>query len=109
MATSLGLIITELVINSLKHAFPNNEGKIEVSFSSESSRWTLSVRDNGVGMPKDPTKIKAGLGTSLIQALAHKLDAEIIFSDAAPGTIVSIIHRGDESDMLESHFKNSDD
>ena len=93
-ATSLGLIITELVINCLKHAFPNNEGKIVVSFSSEGSRWVLAVRDNGIGMPKDPLKIKVGLGTSLIRALAQKLDAEIMIADRAPGTIVSITHAG---------------
>lgn len=101
-ATSLGLIITELVINSLKHAFPHNKGNIVVSFSAEDDRWVLSVRDDGVGMPKDPHKMKVGLGTSLIQALAQKLDAEIIIADRAPGTIVSITHHGDGKASVEN-------
>lgn len=96
-ATSFGLIITELVINSLKHAFPQNEGKIIVSFKVEGGHWTLSVKDDGVGMPTGPNKAKPGLGTSLIEALAQKLDAEIIVGDANPGTIVSVRHRSVES------------
>lgn len=70
-----------------------------VSFSSEGSRWVLAVRDDGIGIPKDPHKMKIGLGTSLIQALAQKLDAEIKFSNAEPGLVVSIIHNSEEDNL----------
>ena len=50
-SVSLGLIVTELVINALKHAFPGDRaGGIVVSYSSNAADWTLSVRDDGVGM-----------------------------------------------------------
>ena len=92
-ATSLGLIITELVINSLKHAFPQNEGNITITFEANGDRWKLAVHDDGIGMPKSPIMAKPGLGTSLIEALAQKLDAEIIVADANPGTSVVLAHR----------------
>jgi two-component sensor histidine kinase len=92
-ATSLGLIITELVINCLKHAFPRNEGKITVTFDPEDDGWTLVVEDDGIGMPKGPEKATPGLGTTLIEALAQKLDAQIVVADAKPGTKVLLTHR----------------
>ena len=49
-AVSLGLIVTELVINALKHAFQTGEaGEISVSYDARDSRWRLSVADNGAG------------------------------------------------------------
>ena len=63
VSVSLGLIVTELVINALKHAFPGDRnGKIKVDYHSHGPNWTLSVTDNGVGMGADATGIKAGLG-----------------------------------------------
>jgi len=91
-SVSLGLIITELVINALKHAFPGDRGgEILVSYKSRPPAWTLSVRDNGVGMSRCVIP-KAGLGSSIVEALARQLDAEITLTDANPGTCVSIVH-----------------
>ena len=60
-SVSLGLIVTELVINALKHAFPDRrKGKILVDYRAYGTEWTLSVRDDGVGMPEGETK--PGLG-----------------------------------------------
>jgi two-component sensor histidine kinase len=91
-SVSLGLIVTELVINALKHAFPRHHaGKIVVDYRSDGGDWTLSVSDNGVGMPAIQ-KIKAGLGTSIVEALASRLDAEIHTTAVNPGTMISIVH-----------------
>lgn len=93
VSVSLGLIVTELVINCLKHAFPGGRlGKIEVGYNSRGPNWTLSVADNGVGMPKDKESSTPGLGTSIVDALAHQLDARVQVANAHPGTIVSVIH-----------------
>ena len=93
VSMSLGLIVTELVINALKHAFPNQRhGKITVEYHTHATGWTLSVADNGVGMPKDPKDAKSGLGTSIIEALARQLHARIDVANAKPGTAVSIVH-----------------
>ena len=92
-SVSLGLIITELVINALKHAFPGRRnGKILVHYASDGPSWTLSVSDDGVGMAAGKQKAKAGLGTNIIKALAQQLHARIEVVDKDPGTSVSIIH-----------------
>ncbi len=92
-SVSLGLIITELVINALKHAFPNDRnGTIKVGYHSHGPNWTLSVIDNGVGMPKDIANAKPGLGTNIVQALTAQLHSVIKVADANPGTAVSITH-----------------
>ena len=81
------------MINALKHAFPRDRGgDILVSYKSRASEWTLSVRDDGVGMPvgQPPSK---GLGTSIVEALAKQLHATVEMSDAEPGTRVAIVHR----------------
>jgi len=93
-SVSLGLIVTELAINALKHAFPGGrKGKIIVGYRSEGPSWTLSVGDNGVGMPKDAASATSGLGTNIVQALASQLRARIEIADAKPGTTVSVIHK----------------
>ncbi|MCW5714706.1 MAG: ATP-binding protein [Bauldia sp.] len=90
-SVSIGLIVTELVINALKHAFPGlRQGKIVVTYRTHSTGWTLSVSDNGVGMPTDPDLGKPGLGTGIVTALAQQLGASVATVDADPGTLVSI-------------------
>jgi two-component sensor histidine kinase len=94
VSVSLGLIVTELVINALKHAFPNDSsGKIKVDYASHGPNWTLSVSDTGVGMPRDVANAKpGGLGTNIVQALAGQLQATIKISEAHPGTKVLVAH-----------------
>jgi len=93
VSVSLGLIVTELVINALKHAFPDNRhGKIVVEYRTDGAAWTLSVVDNGIGMPKGAETPKAGLGTSIVQALTQQLRAHIEVADSNPGTSVSVFH-----------------
>lgn len=92
ISVSLGLIITELVINALKHAFPGGrKGAIKVDYRAHGPNWTLSVNDNGVGMPAE-SEAKPGLGTSIVEALANQLNARVQVASASPGTAVSIIH-----------------
>jgi len=93
VSISLGLIVTELVINALKHAFPDGRiGQINVSYVSTGTNWTMSVTDNGVGMPTDDDEIEAGLGTNIVAALAASLGAVVETTDANPGVRVSIVH-----------------
>lgn len=92
-AVSMGLIVTELVINALKHAFPDNrEGTIIVRFESSATSWRLSISDNGIGIASSLTEppAKSGLGTSIIEALTRQLNGRLTISDASPGTTVSM-------------------
>ena len=78
----------------LKHAFPGRDqtGEINVDYLSEGTGWTLTVGDNGVGMPGDHASAKPGLGTGIVDALSKQLDASVSVTDACPGTTVSIVH-----------------
>ena len=92
-AVSLGLVTTELVINALKHAFPpGHEGEIVVRYDVDGAGWRLSVSDNGVGRRDDGHEPAGGLGTSIVEALSHQLNARTEMSAGPQGMIVSIIH-----------------
>ena len=97
-AESLGLIVTELVINSLKHAFNEDAsgGQIKVAYEVSGTDWKLSVADNGAGKPGGvfPKPKKGGLGTGIVTALAKQLDAQVETVSGPQGTAVSLTHTG---------------
>jgi two-component sensor histidine kinase len=89
---SLGLLVAELVINALKHAFPDGRtGEILVAYEVGEGGWTLSVTDNGIGRPPPAPGQRVGLGTAVINSLARRLYARVELSDAAPGSRVAIV------------------
>ena len=91
VSVSLGLIVTELVINALKHAFPgrNQKGEIRVGYIGNVEGWTLTVDDNGNGMTAEP-EAKPGLGTGIVEALARQLNATVKVTNQGPGTRVTV-------------------
>lgn len=94
-AESLGLVVTELVMNALKHAFPDEKtvGQVTVRYDVAGTNWKMSVSDNGVGKPDDGFAAgKSGLGTGIIKALSHQLDAQVETVAGPEGTTVSITH-----------------
>lgn len=94
-AVSIGLIVTELVINALKYAFPDKKdgALVTVRYETSGPDWKLSVSDNGVGKAETgATSSKGGLGTSLVAALAHQLSAQVEIKSGASGMQVSITH-----------------
>jgi two-component sensor histidine kinase len=102
VSVSLGLIITELVINALKHAFPaRRRGRIAIDYRSDGRNWRLSVKDDGIGMPTGAEKAKPGLGTGIVEALVRHMQGVIDVADANPGTAVTIVHdkAADDSDV----------
>jgi two-component sensor histidine kinase len=92
VSVSMGLIVTELVINAIKHAFSKQTtgGKITVSFTEDEGAWLLSVSDNGSGMPGSEKGGKPGLGTGIVEALSKQLDATVKVINANPGTRVEV-------------------
>lgn len=92
VAVSLGLIVTELMINALKYAFPDGRpGKITVDYTFHGPNWVLCVMDDGIGMPLS-APARTGLGTSIVAALAAQLNASVEMTRQHPGTQVSIKH-----------------
>jgi PAS domain S-box-containing protein len=79
-AMASGLIINELVSNSLKHAFPKNyRGKIVVTLKEiKNNRILLDVYDNGIGFPKDVDYEKLDtLGLKLISTITKQMEGKI--------------------------------
>jgi chemotaxis protein methyltransferase CheR len=92
-AVEPGLIVTELVGSTRKHAFPSGEtGEILVGYDARGPDWTLSVSDNGAGSGDvSAERPHTGLGTSIVEALARQLDAIVQKSSGTKGTTVSIV------------------
>jgi two-component sensor histidine kinase len=93
MAICCGLIVNELVSNSLKHAFPEGRGgEIAIVFqTNKDDRVVLTFSDNGVGFPEHiDFKNTESLGLQLVNTLTDQLDGEIeLFGDA--GTRFEIV------------------
>lgn len=92
LAISIGLIATELVINALKHAFPDGrKGKVTIGCRPCGAGWALTVCDDGAGRRVNSTPSKGGLGATIIAALAKQHRAKVETTDLEPGTMVSIL------------------
>lgn len=92
LAIPCGLIINELVSNSLKYAFPEHQdGKIEISLSSDQQgQLILTVSDNGIGLPENlDFQSTKSLGLSIVRNLTVQLGGNIIL-DCSQGTRLKI-------------------
>jgi two-component sensor histidine kinase/sensor domain CHASE-containing protein len=78
-AIPCGLIINELIANSLKYAFPSNQkGEVGINFFSSDSKFVLAIKDDGIGFPKDLDYLNTQtLGLQLVVALTEQLEGEI--------------------------------
>ena len=86
-AIPCGLVVNELVSNALKHAFPNRaRGEIRIVLSQDDAKLTtLSVSDNGIGIPETLDLEKSEtLGLQLVGLLAEQLGGEISIQRANP-------------------------
>ena len=74
IATPCGLIINELLSNSMKHAFPNNRGgEVSLSLRAKGNEIELTCSDNGIGFPEGfQVERSRSLGLRLINELARK-------------------------------------
>jgi chemotaxis protein methyltransferase CheR len=109
-AVSMGLIVTELVINALKYAFApdRTDGLISVAYEAGEGGWRLSVSDNGGGKSAGAAT-HPGLGTSIIQSLAHQLDSRVEVASDSRGYKTAIIHgiweNRDPGEIIRSNFE----
>ncbi len=93
-AIPCGLIINELVSNSLKYAFPDDEGEIYVRLMHyEGNKFLLTISDNGIGLPEGiDFKNTQSLGFRLINNLTDQLEGKIEL-DKNEGTTFKIIFK----------------
>lgn len=100
-----GLILNELITNSLKYAFPNNRnGEIEIKlFSNEINEFTLIVRDNGIGFVDLEFSQNNGLGMELIKGLTRQINGKIFHQTRRQrGTEFKIIFQNPEHSLQET-------
>ncbi|MGP7794814.1 sensor histidine kinase [Sphingomonas sp. CLY1604] len=86
-AVSLGVIVTELVTNACKYAYPTGAGgEIRVLLAAEGADvFLLAVEDDGCGMPAEATPKGTGLGTKLIRAMAQSLQSIVEYEPCERG------------------------
>jgi two-component sensor histidine kinase len=90
-AVAAGIIVTELVLNALKHAYPTGKGPIRVGLRADGAlRTCLSVEDDGVGRDVSGGAIRKGLGQMIVKTMANKLDAEWSYDTVHRGTRVTL-------------------
>ena len=95
-AVPCGLIVNELLLNALKHAFPDGgRGEIVVELADSGDGWCrMAVRDDGVGLPDDTAREGAGtLGLQLVRGLVAQLDGQLMVEYGRGGAGFSVNFR----------------
>ena len=88
-ASPNALMLNELMMNALKHAFPEGRpGRLAIKIRKSDDRLHVVMADDGIGLPQ-PTP-RQGFGNRLIRTLARQLQAEVSWTNGNPGTIVTI-------------------
>ena len=77
-ALPMGLLVNELISNSIKHAFPEGKGDIDVKLELNGNKYILTVSDNGIGLPEDVDPFQASsLGLKLVVSLSIQLEGNL--------------------------------
>lgn len=92
-AVSVGIIVTELVSNACKYAYPGGAaGEVRVSLkAAEGGAFELNVQDDGPGLSAGDAPKGTGLGARLIAAMANSLQSEVVFEEAGSGVSVTLV------------------
>jgi chemotaxis family two-component system sensor kinase Cph1 len=85
-AVSLGLVLTELMINSNKHAYGGAAGPIEIQLFEDRTHLGLVVSDKGVGK----TSSRTGFGSRIMEGLVTQLGGKLTYGDNRPGLRITV-------------------
>ncbi|HNB52804.1 MAG TPA: histidine kinase dimerization/phosphoacceptor domain -containing protein, partial [Anaerolineales bacterium] len=88
-AIPCGLLISEMVSNALKYAFPDGHGQIAISLRSDGKAHHLTVQDSGIGIPEDSVVRAGAMGLQLIERLTLQIGGTLQRS-GPPGTMYHI-------------------
>lgn len=85
-ASTLGLVVNEMVTNAYRHAFQGlAQGHLHVSFASRPTGFQLTIADDGAGMPAQDAPAKAhSLGMQLVRTLTKQLKAKLSVTRSFP-------------------------
>ena len=90
-SVNLGVVVTELVTNAFKYAYPSGDGEVRVRLVSlPESKVELTVEDDGVGRSEGPAK-GTGIGTRIVQAMAANMEANVEYLKRTRGTTARLI------------------
>jgi two-component sensor histidine kinase len=89
-AVSLGVVLTELLTNAVKYAYPSGGGEIQVRLANTGGKGLLVVEDQGVGLPADGGPKGTGLGRTIIGAMAQSLRSKVEYDQAHKGVRASL-------------------
>ncbi|QEE46181.1 response regulator [Rhizobium sp. WL3] len=91
-AVSVGMVVTELVTNAFKYAYPQGQGgDIRVQLKRISNEEAmLRVEDDGVGMVPDSAPKGTGLGSRIVKSMAATLGEGLRYLEAERGTIAEV-------------------
>jgi two-component sensor histidine kinase/CHASE3 domain sensor protein len=89
---NLGVVITELVTNAFKYAYPEGVGEIRVRLSRLSDEQAeLVVEDNGIGRVKDAPAKGTGVGSRIVNVMCASLGSKIDYRDLHPGVAAHLV------------------
>lgn len=90
-AIPIGLIVTELVINSLKYAYPTGDGPIRVKAERNGDLITVQVEDDGIGVDEAAWRKSKGMGSKIVLAMVEKLEGALnVETRTRAGTCITI-------------------
>jgi len=93
--TYLGLIINELITNSLKHAYPESfpHKEIRISLKEKENQLELLYKDNGKGFPLAADHSQEKMGLNLIRTLAGELKGEVDFKNDNGAVFILVFNK----------------
>ena len=92
LAVPLALVVSELITNAVKYAFPNGYGELRVELSRRDDNLIIGVADNGIGLPGgfDPAR-SDGLGMKIVTSLVRQVGGELQLHAGSPGTCFQVV------------------
>lgn len=86
----LALLLNELIVNSVKYAFPDKTGIINITVRNYLGNYKIIFRDNGIGLPKNRVTSSAQLGLDLVEILTAQIKGSITFTNDK-GSVSTIV------------------
>ena len=91
-SVNLGVVVTELVTNAFKYAYPNGVGEIRVKLRKlPDEKAELVVEDDGIGRAEGAPAKGSGVGTRIINAMCDTLGTKIHYRQRPPGTAAHLV------------------
>lgn len=98
-AIPMGLLVNELVSNSIKHAFPTGKGNVSIKLKLSGDKYILTVSDNGTGLPSDVDPFNASsLGLQLVASLSIQLEGDLEVKRNGETTFILTFSEFEEED-----------